>query len=196
MVAKWDRATRSMMNGVHIIERIHARGALIKVLDKPHLDLTTPIGRGFMRPGRGRTPADREASQRGPSCCPEAWGAHGSQARVDRAATSRRSRANPQGRERQDYRSGVERGSHHRGTGGPIGRLMTGRWSVEAALSSAICQTCYRPPSPTSTKGAQTEECELSSSFASSINATITRRMASARVTMASASISGNHRYQ
>src|SRR6516225_3545213 len=32
----------------HIIERIHARGAMIKVLDKPHLDLTTPIGRGFI----------------------------------------------------------------------------------------------------------------------------------------------------
>jgi DNA invertase Pin-like site-specific DNA recombinase len=42
VVAKWDRATRSMMDGVHII------GALIKVLDKPHLDLTTPIGRGFI----------------------------------------------------------------------------------------------------------------------------------------------------
>ena len=25
-----------------------ARGALLKVLDKPHLDLTTPIGRGFI----------------------------------------------------------------------------------------------------------------------------------------------------
>jgi DNA invertase Pin-like site-specific DNA recombinase len=34
------------MDGVHIIERIHARGAMIKVLDKPHLDLTT--GRGFI----------------------------------------------------------------------------------------------------------------------------------------------------
>ncbi|HET9685695.1 MAG TPA: hypothetical protein VFP79_00810 [Pseudolabrys sp.] len=29
-------------------ERINARGALIKVLDKPHLDLTTPLGRGFI----------------------------------------------------------------------------------------------------------------------------------------------------
>jgi len=45
VIAEWDRATRSMMDGVSIIERIHARGALIKVLDKPHLDLTTPIGR-------------------------------------------------------------------------------------------------------------------------------------------------------
>jgi DNA invertase Pin-like site-specific DNA recombinase len=48
VVAEWDRATRSMMDGVRIIERIHARGSLIKVLDKPHLDLTTPIGRGFI----------------------------------------------------------------------------------------------------------------------------------------------------
>jgi DNA invertase Pin-like site-specific DNA recombinase len=48
VVAEWDRATRSMMDGVHIIERINKRGALIKVLDKLHLDLTTPIGRGFI----------------------------------------------------------------------------------------------------------------------------------------------------
>src|SRR6478752_8287845 len=48
VVAEWDRATRSMLDGVHIIERIHTRGALIKVLDKPHLDLTTPIERGFI----------------------------------------------------------------------------------------------------------------------------------------------------
>jgi len=33
VVAEWDRATRSIMDGVHIIERIHARGAMIKVLD-------------------------------------------------------------------------------------------------------------------------------------------------------------------
>jgi hypothetical protein len=37
-----------MMDGVHMIERINRRGALIKVLDKPHLDLTTPIGRSFI----------------------------------------------------------------------------------------------------------------------------------------------------
>jgi len=48
VLAEWDRATRSMLDGVHIIERIHGRGALLKVLDKPYLDLTTPIGRGFI----------------------------------------------------------------------------------------------------------------------------------------------------
>ena len=48
MVAEWDRATRSMIDGVALIERINARGALVKALDKPHLDLTTPLGRGFI----------------------------------------------------------------------------------------------------------------------------------------------------
>jgi len=48
VVAEWDRATRSMFDGIHLIERIIARGGLIKVLDKPHLDLTTPLGRGSM----------------------------------------------------------------------------------------------------------------------------------------------------
>ncbi len=48
VVAEWDRATRSMFDGIHLIERINARGALIKVLHKPHLDLTTPLGRGFI----------------------------------------------------------------------------------------------------------------------------------------------------
>jgi DNA invertase Pin-like site-specific DNA recombinase len=48
VVAEWDRATRSMIDGIDLIKRIHKRGAFIKVLDKPHLDLTTPIGRGFI----------------------------------------------------------------------------------------------------------------------------------------------------
>jgi DNA invertase Pin-like site-specific DNA recombinase len=48
VVAEWDRATRSMFDGIEIIKRINDRGAMIKVLDKPHLDLTTPIGRGFI----------------------------------------------------------------------------------------------------------------------------------------------------
>src|SRR5262245_44261023 len=48
VVAEWDRATRSMFDGVEIIKRISDRSALIKVLDKPHLDLTTPLGRGFI----------------------------------------------------------------------------------------------------------------------------------------------------
>ena len=48
VLAEWDRATRSMFDGISIRQRVHARGAAIKVLDKPHLDLTTRIGQGFL----------------------------------------------------------------------------------------------------------------------------------------------------
>ena len=45
VLAEWDRATRSMIDGVTIMQLVHARGAAIKVLDKPHLDLTSTIGK-------------------------------------------------------------------------------------------------------------------------------------------------------
>ncbi|MBL8845613.1 MAG: recombinase family protein [Hyphomicrobium zavarzinii] len=48
VLAEWDRATRSMHDGITIMQRVHARGAAIRVLDKPHLDLTTKIGQGFL----------------------------------------------------------------------------------------------------------------------------------------------------
>src|SRR5262249_44111352 len=48
VVAEWDRVTRSMIDGIDIIKRINDRRCLLKVLDKAHLDLTTPIGRGFI----------------------------------------------------------------------------------------------------------------------------------------------------
>ncbi|MEM7069253.1 MAG: recombinase family protein [Pseudomonadota bacterium] len=48
VVAEWDRATRSMIDGIKIMQQIADRGAMITVLDKPHLDLTTPIGKGFL----------------------------------------------------------------------------------------------------------------------------------------------------
>ena len=48
VVAEWDRATRSMMDGIAIMQRVAMRDAAIKVLDKPYLDLTTPIGRGIL----------------------------------------------------------------------------------------------------------------------------------------------------
>lgn len=48
IVAEWDRATRSMQDGIAIIQRLSDRGALIKVLDRPYLDLTTPMGKGIL----------------------------------------------------------------------------------------------------------------------------------------------------
>ena len=34
VLAEWDRATRSMMDGIRIIERVAARGAMLKALDR------------------------------------------------------------------------------------------------------------------------------------------------------------------
>ncbi len=48
VLAEWDRATRSMMDGIAIMQRVGDRGATIKVLDKPHLDLSTRMGQGFL----------------------------------------------------------------------------------------------------------------------------------------------------
>jgi DNA invertase Pin-like site-specific DNA recombinase len=48
VLGEWDRATRSMLDGIKIMERINDRGATIKALDRAWLDLTTPIGRGIL----------------------------------------------------------------------------------------------------------------------------------------------------
>tara|TARA_R110002051_G_scaffold127639_1_gene201281 strand:+ start:454 stop:999 length:546 start_codon:yes stop_codon:yes gene_type:complete len=48
VIAEWDRATRSMMDGISIIQRVADRSATVKVLDKPWLDLTTPMGKGIL----------------------------------------------------------------------------------------------------------------------------------------------------
>ena len=48
VLAEWDRATRSMIDGIRIIERVSARGAMLKALDRQWLDLTTPIGKGIL----------------------------------------------------------------------------------------------------------------------------------------------------
>ena len=48
VIAEWDRATRSMMDGITIIQRVSDRGATVKVLDKPWLDLTTLMGKGIL----------------------------------------------------------------------------------------------------------------------------------------------------
>ena len=41
-----DRATRSMLDGIQIIQRVAGRRTLVKVLDKPYLDLTSTMGLG------------------------------------------------------------------------------------------------------------------------------------------------------
>jgi DNA invertase Pin-like site-specific DNA recombinase len=48
VLAEWDRATRSMWDGLHIVKHVLDAGATIRVLDFPSLDLSTPEGRGFL----------------------------------------------------------------------------------------------------------------------------------------------------
>ena len=48
VLAEWDRATRSMLDGIRIIERVAARGATFKALDRQWLDLTTLLGKGIL----------------------------------------------------------------------------------------------------------------------------------------------------
>jgi DNA invertase Pin-like site-specific DNA recombinase len=48
VIAEWDRATRSMWDGLQIIKHVIDAGASIKVLDRSYIDLATPMGRGFM----------------------------------------------------------------------------------------------------------------------------------------------------
>jgi DNA invertase Pin-like site-specific DNA recombinase len=48
VIAEWDRATRSMWDGLQIIKAVIDAGATLRVLDRSYIDLTTPMGRGFM----------------------------------------------------------------------------------------------------------------------------------------------------
>ena len=64
VLAEWDRATRSLMDGISIMQRVHARGAYLKVLDRPGLDLTTPSGRGILALLSGLAEEERERIMR------------------------------------------------------------------------------------------------------------------------------------
>lgn len=48
IVAEWDRATRSYMDGLNIMAEIGEHQAMIKVLDRPLFDLTTPMGKAML----------------------------------------------------------------------------------------------------------------------------------------------------
>ena len=48
VIAEWDRAKRSMWDGLQIIKAWIDAGATLKVLDRSYIDLATPMGRGFM----------------------------------------------------------------------------------------------------------------------------------------------------
>lgn len=48
VLAEWDRATRSLQDGVLIMAQVHGKAASLKALDRAWLDLSTPIGKGIM----------------------------------------------------------------------------------------------------------------------------------------------------
>jgi len=48
VVAEWDRATRSFTDGVQLMADIGDRQALLKVLDRPLFDLTSPMGKAML----------------------------------------------------------------------------------------------------------------------------------------------------
>ena len=48
VIAEWDRATRSMWDGLQISKAVIDAGVLDQVLDRSYIDLDTPMGRGFM----------------------------------------------------------------------------------------------------------------------------------------------------
>src|SRR5262245_64506670 len=45
VLAEWDRATRSLIDGLNIMRAVHARGGHINVLDRPGPRPTPPSGR-------------------------------------------------------------------------------------------------------------------------------------------------------
>jgi DNA invertase Pin-like site-specific DNA recombinase len=48
VIAEWDRATRSMWDGLQIIKAVIDARASVNVLDRGYINLASPMGRGFM----------------------------------------------------------------------------------------------------------------------------------------------------
>jgi DNA invertase Pin-like site-specific DNA recombinase len=59
VLAEWDRATRSLLDGIALMVRIHERQGVIKVLDRTGIDLTCPIGQGVLALLSGIAQAER-----------------------------------------------------------------------------------------------------------------------------------------
>jgi hypothetical protein len=77
VLAEWDRCTRSMIDGVAIIERINARGALVKGLEnRTWIDHAARQRLPGLpeRHGRGRAATHRQARKRRPKGCTGARG--------------------------------------------------------------------------------------------------------------------------
>ena len=93
VIAEWDRATRSMFDGMTILQKVIEAGAAIKVLDFSSLDLTTPEGRGFIAMFSAMAERERirinKRTSEGQSLGSEGWQAHGPQAQADAVSAKR-----------------------------------------------------------------------------------------------------------
>ena len=102
VIAEWDRATRSMWDGLQIIKAVIDAEAAIKVLDRSYIDLTTPMGRGIhgddVRYGGGRTPTHHQADARGAADRAGEWRQDGAQAETHALPDQGSAPAHRQGR--------------------------------------------------------------------------------------------------
>ena len=99
---------------------------MIKVLHKPHLDLTTPIGRGFIAFLSALAEDKRQRIVKHANdgrAAARKRGVHmGRKPKLTGPQPSRSTRAGCQGRECPVYRHRLGRGSHHRSAGHRIGK--------------------------------------------------------------------------
>src|SRR5580704_1599520 len=64
VIAEWDRATRSMWDGLQIIKAVIDAGAAIKVLDRSYIDLKKPMPSGAIARSKAFSAAGPHLSQR------------------------------------------------------------------------------------------------------------------------------------
>ena len=102
VIAEWDRATRSMWDGLQIIKAVIDAGASIKVLDRSYIDLDNPYGARLhgddVGDGRGRAVADHQAHPRRPEDCAGQRRPDGAQAEAHAAPEEGSAAADRQGR--------------------------------------------------------------------------------------------------
>lgn len=141
VVAEWDRATRSMMDGIAIIDRVLARGALVKVLDKPHLDLTTTMGKGILAFLSAIAQDERERitkrANEGRAAAVARGGPHRSQAQTEPRAAARSLAQAKQGRQLPANSAAVQSVSYDRreaGTG--LGTAESTHWSGRSCCTN------------------------------------------------------------
>ena len=103
VIAEWDRATRSMWDGLQIIKAVIDAGASIKVLDRSYIDLATPMGRGFMAMMSAMAEDERlriiKRTHEGRKIAQAKGVQHGAQAEAHAAPEGRSTGAHRQGRD-------------------------------------------------------------------------------------------------